>query len=211
MTNKIGLLLLASAALAGCQTQRGTDLPARGISSVNVPVVSRSDYVFDAVAPSGGLDAGETARLDVWFRGMELGYGDTIYLDGPTASSARADVARVAGQYGLLVSDGAPVTQGAVPPGSVRIVVSRTRASVPGCPNWSRPSQPNFTNETMSNFGCAVNGNLAAMIADPNDFVSGREGGMADPATGARAVQSYRSQAPTGEKGLQAVTTKGGN
>ena len=28
----------------------------------------------------------------------------------------------------------------------------------------------------MSNFGCAVNGNLAAMVANPSDLVHGREG-----------------------------------
>ena len=208
MTNKIGLLLLASAALAGCQTARGVDLPARGVETVNVPVVSRADYAFDAAAPSGGLDASEAARLDAWFRSLDLGYGDAIYLDGPYASSARSDVARVAGRYGLLVSDGAPVTQGSIPSGAVRIVVSRTRASVPGCPDWSRPANPNFNNQTMSNFGCAVNANYAAMVADPNDLVQGREGGTTDLTTGARAVQSYRSATPSGEKGLQDISTK---
>ena len=210
MTNKIGRLLLASAALAGCQANRGWDLPARGVSSLNQAVVSRADYVFDAATPSGSLDQGEAARLDAWFRGLELGYGDVIYVDGPYAASAREDVARLAGRYGLLVADGAPVTQGAVAPGSIRVVVSRTRANVPDCPNWSRPAQPNHTNETMSNFGCAVNSNFAAMVADPNDLVSGREGGTTDLRTGARAVESYRNAPLTGQGGLQSVSTKGG-
>lgn len=211
MTNKLSFLLLASAALAGCGVHRGVDEPARGLVPVNVPVVSRADYVFDAAAPGGTLDPTEAARLDGWFRGLELGYGDTITLDGPDAAMARADVARVAGRYGLLVGEGAPVTAGAVPPGAVRVVVSRTRASVPGCPNWSKPSNPNFNNELMSNFGCAVNGNLAAMVANPADLVSGREAnGGSDPTTGSRAIQSYRSQKPTGEGGLKDISTKSG-
>jgi pilus assembly protein CpaD len=214
MTNKLSFLLLASAALAGCQVHRGVDEPARGIIPVNQPVVSSASYVFDAAAPMGNLDPAEAARLDGWFRGLELGYGDVISLDGPEAASARADVARVAGRYGLLVSQGAPVTEGAIPPGAVRVVVSRTRASVPGCPNWSRPSNPNYNNELMSNFGCGVNSNLAAMVANPADLVSGREavaGG--DPAVGTRAIQSFRSQKPTGEGGLKDISTKsqGGN
>lgn len=211
MTNKIGLLLLASASLAACQTRPGVDLPARGLASVNVPVIERADYVFDASAPSGGLDGSESARLDAWFRGLELGYGDVIYVDGPYAASARDDVARVAGRYGMLVADGAPVTQGTVPAGSVRIVVSRTRATVPGCPNWSRPAQPNSNNETMSNFGCSVNSNYAAMVANPNDLISGREGGSTDATTAVRAVGVYRSAKPTGEGGLKSESTKGGN
>lgn len=212
MTNKLSFLLLASVALAGCQVHRGVDQPARGLVAVNQPVVSRADYVFDAAAPGGNLDPSEAARLDGWFRGLELSYGDLISLDGPDAPAARADVARIASRYGMLVAEGAPVTPGAIAPGAVRVVVSRTRADVPGCPDWSRPSNPNFNNELMSNFGCAVNGNLAAMVANPGDLISGREAVGIDPSTGTRAIQSYRAQKPTGEGGLKDVSTsKGGN
>lgn len=207
MTHKLSFLLLASATLAGCQIHRGVDEPARGLVPVNQPVVSSADYVFDAAAPSGSLDPSEAARLDGWFRGLELGYGDVISVDGAESASARADVARVAARYGMLVSEGAPVTAGAIPPGAVRVVVSRTRASVPGCPNWSKASNPNFNNELMSNYGCAVNGNLAAMVANPADLVSGRESGVLDPITGTRAIQSLRSQKPTGEGGLKDIST----
>ena len=62
----------------------------------------------------------------------------------------------------------------------------------------------------MLNFGCGVNGNLAAMVADPQDLVWGREsGGVVDSTTATRAIQSYRKAAPTGEKGLIDVNTKG--
>ena len=44
-----------------------------------------------------------------------------------------------------------------VAPGAVRVVVSRTRASVPNCPNWRDQSRPNWGNHTMSNYGCGVN------------------------------------------------------
>ena len=87
------------------------------MASVNVPVVSRADYAFDAAAPDGSLASSEEARLDGWFRSLQLGYGDSIYVDGPYSDGARADVARVAGRYGLLVSNGAPVTAGAVAAG----------------------------------------------------------------------------------------------
>jgi pilus assembly protein CpaD len=211
MNSKLSFLLLASAALAGCAVHPGVDNPSAGLEAVNQPVVARSDYVFDAAAPSGNLDPTEAARLDGWFRGLDLGYGDVISVDGPYAGAARGDVARVAGRYGMLVSDGAPVTVGAIPDGMVRVVVSRTRASVPGCPNWSKPSNPNYNNEHMSNYGCAVNANLAAMVANPADLVSGRDNTGTDPMTGTRAIQSYRSQKPTGEGGLKDISTKGGN
>ena len=138
-----------------------------------------------------------------------LSYGDTVFVDGDYSGAARADVERIAGNYGLTVASGAPVTAGVVAPGSVRVVVSRTEAFVPGCPNWSVIAQPNYNNRTMSNLGCAVNSNLAAMVADPNDLVQGREGsGMSDALTGSKAVGMYRRQEPTGTKGLQDISTK---
>jgi len=206
------LILAAASTLAGCGTVAPKTDMARGVEPVNVPVVTRQDFAFDAAAPDGQLSDLDGARLDGWFRGMDLGYGDRVYVEGPYSSGARGDVARVAGRYGLLVAEGSPVLAGAIAPGVVRIVVSRTRASVPNCPNWHEPSQPNFNNHSMSNFGCAVNGNLAAMIANPEDLVHGREGsGLSDALTLTKAVESYRSMKPTGEGGLKDISTKKGN
>jgi pilus assembly protein CpaD len=212
MASKYALLLVAAAAVSGCAFKPGPD-PEAGLSPVNVPVVSRSDFVFDADAPSGTLPPSEAARLDAWFRSLELRYGDSVYVDGgPYAEAARAQVADIAGNYGLLVTAGAPVTAGAVNPGSVRVVVSRNIASVPNCPNWDRKSQPNYNNKMMPGLGCAVNGNLAAMVANPEDLVHGREGSaVVDTATAAKAVNVYRTTAPTGTGGLKDISTKKGN
>lgn len=200
-------LIIVAAALSACQ-HVPQDLPDRGLESVNVPVVHRSDYALDLSAPDGSLSSAERARLDAWFRSLQLGYGDNIYVDGAYSDAARNDVARVAGQYGLLVSQGAPVTQGSIPPGSVRVVVSRARAEVPDCPNWSVPAQPNYNNRTMSNHGCAVNSNIAAMVANPEDLVHGREGDpYVDAAAASRGVGVYYSTPPTGKKGLIDVKT----
>lgn len=210
MRTSLAIVLLASA-VAGCKTTT-VDQPTRGMAAVNAPVVTRSDFAMDVAAPDGTLASSEEARLDGWFRGLGLGYGDTIYVDGDYSGSARAEVARVAGRYGLMVNAGAPVTAGAIQPGTVRVVVSRTRAQVPGCPNWDRPAAPDYDNQQMPNFGCAVNGNLTAMVADPQDLIYGREGGsVVDAATASKAVNAYRSAAPTGNKGLQDINTKKGN
>jgi pilus assembly protein CpaD len=202
------LLIALGSALAGCQTSGRPDVPAAGLPAVNVPVVSSADYVFDASAPGGTLAPGEGDRLNGWFQGLGLGYGDTIYVDG-YAPAARAQVAEIAGRYGMMVTPGAPVTAGAVRTGAVRVVVARRRATVPGCPNWSVPSQPDWDNKTMSNYGCGVNSNLAAMVANPEDLLHGREGApVTDAVTASRAVDMYRSKAPTGKGDLQAVSPK---
>ena len=208
MRNLLTIALLASALAAPVAAKPRKDEPARGVESVNVPVVTRSDYVFDAAAPGGQLPPSEQARLDGWFGGLGLGYGDRVYVEGAYADGARADVARVAGRYGLLLSQGAPMVAGAASDGNVRVIVSRTRASVPGCPRWE-PSSPTWGSETMSNYGCGVNGNLAAMVADPQDLVWGREAGaVVDASVGNRAIQMYRNAIPTGQGGLKEISTK---
>ena len=205
------LLIALGSALAGCQTPGTPDNPGKGLAAVNVPVVTSADYVFDAAAPGGTLAPGEGDRLNGWFQGLGLGYGDTVYVDGGYAPAARGQVAAVAGRYGMLVTPGAPVTAGMVQPGTVRVVVARRRAVVPGCPNWSQPSQPDWDNKTMSNFGCGVNSNLAAMVANPEDLVHGREGAaVTDAVTATRAVDMYRKKAPTGQGELKDSSSKGG-
>jgi pilus assembly protein CpaD len=207
MRSKLVLIALSSA-LAACAT---TDQPDRGVASVNVPVVTTADYVFDAAAPGGTLAPGEADRLNGWFQGLGLSYGDTVYFDGGYAPAARGQVASIAGRFGMLVTAGAPATAGMVQPGSVRVVVARRRAEVPNCPNWSRPAAPDFANRSMSNYGCSVNSNIAAMVANPEDLLHGREGaGMTDTWTASRAIEMYRSMPPTGTKGLQDVSPKGG-
>jgi pilus assembly protein CpaD len=207
MRSKLVLFAFGTA-LAGC-TAGQPDVPSRGLAAVNVPVVTTADYVFDAAAPGGSLAPGEAERLNGWFQSLGLGYGDSVYVDGAYGDAARAQVAELAGRYGMLVQVGAPVTAGMVQPGTVRVVVSRRRAQVPGCPNWNAPAQPSWANRSTPNYGCAVNSNLAAMVADPVDLVHGREGmGVGDVSTAAKAIQLYRTAPPTGKQGLQEVNTK---
>jgi pilus assembly protein CpaD len=209
MRSKLIPLLALTSSLAACQTDIGRDAPERGISAVNVPVVTTADYVFDAAAPGGSLAPGESERLNGWFQGLGLGYGDSIYVDGADSYAARNQVASIAGNYGMMVQPGAPVTAGAVAPGNVRVVVARRRAEVPGCPNWSVPSEPNHSNRMASNYGCSVNSALAAQVANPEDLLHGQEAGsVGDAMTGAKAVLMYRRQAPTGTEGLKDISTK---
>lgn len=206
MVKKLLPLLLASA-VAGCMTP-GAPLASRGVESVNQPVLNRATYTLDVAAPGGALAPAEGARLDGWFRGLDLGYGDSIYVDGAYADTARAEVAQIAGNYGMMVLPAAPVTAGAVPSDMVRVVVSRTRAEVPNCPNWSVPSQPNFENQSMSNYGCSVNSALAMQVANPEDLFHGRQGpATVDAIAGSKAVQMYRDWPLTGVKEGQSRRT----
>ena len=182
------------------------------IYSVHQPVVQRTDFVFDVATGPDGVSASERARLDAWFSSIDLRYGDTISVDeaqGYESPAARQDIAAVAGRYGLLLSHGAPVTTGAVAPGTARVIASRATAGVPGCPAWiGQDIAP--ANNTSSNYGCATNSNLAAMVANPNDLIEGQDGTVSGATTAGRAIRTYREGQPTGRQGLQQTTTTGG-
>lgn len=183
------------------------------IESIHQPVVERTNYTLDLSTGPGGLPLPEQRRLAGWFDAMDLRYGDRIAIDDPLASGAtRSAVEAVASRYGILLSDGAPVTPGYVNAGTARIVVSRSTASVPGCPDWSKNSEFALMNETSTNYGCAVNGNLAAMVADPDHLVRGATAtGQTTIMSSNKAIDSYRENKPTGTGGALKETSSKGN
>lgn len=192
-----GLLLM----LGGCMGTQN-----RGLESVHQPVVSSTDYALDVLTADGSLAPGEPGRLSGWFDALRLGYGDRVSVDDADgrAGGARAEVAGLVAAYGLLVAAEPPASLNPAALGTVRVVVSRARASVPGCPDWSRDSANEFGQHTSSNYGCAVNVNLAAMVANPADLVRGRPGaGTNDPLSVSKTVDTYRKQALTGGAGLK--------
>jgi pilus assembly protein CpaD len=180
--------------------------------SVKQPVVERNNFTLDLAAGAGGLTIPEQQRLAEWFETMDLRYGDRVAIDGALGSDAvHEDVAAIASRHGLLLSEGTPVTNGFVEPGMVRVVVTRSRAHVPGCPDWSEQFASNMENATADGYGCAVNSNLAAMVADPQHLLQGAEGsGETVVMSSTKAIETYREAEPTGKGGLTEVSSQSG-
>jgi len=177
--------------------------------SVHQPVVEHVNYAFDVTTGPGGLSYPEQRRLGGWFEAMDLRYGDRISIDDPSDSGAtRAAVEALVSQYGMLVSDDAPVTNGYVNAGSARVIITRAKARVPRCPDWSAKNDANLRNAMSSNYGCATNGNLAAMVANPDHLIQG-EDGPSDTVvmSSSKAIDTYRTAPPTGTKGLKQQQT----
>ncbi|MET4896331.1 CpaD family pilus assembly protein [Sphingomonadaceae bacterium jetA1] len=203
----IGLLL----ATGGCAGAGQT-----GLETVHQPVVAQTEYALDLAVSGGRLAADEGQRLDGWARNLRLGYGDRVTVEDPAGEAPRAwrEVADVMGRYGLLIGQSGSVPRSPVAPATVRVVVMRAKASVPGCPDWRSEGLPDWDGRGASNHGCAVNRNLAAMVANPTDLVRGVEGPSAsDPAMATRAIDALRQATPTGNGGttLRSANASGGN
>ncbi len=203
MLKRFSIVTLTAPALllAGCA---GTTAQNRGLESAHQPVVSRTDYVFEMNADYGRPAPGELQRLAGWLATLRLGYGDKVALDDAAGgnSTARADIGAVVARYGLFLADSVPMSATPPNPGTMRVIVSRTTASVPDCPDNRDAGTINFNAHTSSNYGCAMNSNLAAMIAQPEDLVRGQRGSAtSDPATGSRAIQALRKGSGSGGTG----------
>lgn len=201
------LALVAPALLlAGCAGYNG------GLDSVHQPVVSRQDLTLDLQASNGRLAPGEDRRLAEWMGAMNLRYGDRLAIDdGADGSTGRGEIAAAAGRYGLMLADRAPATGRPGGSDSVRVVLTRTTASVPGCPDYSHPTMMTADASTSSNFGCATAANLAAMIADPADLVRGAPGApTADTMTMSKAIGAYRAATPSGAGGAAVKSESAG-
>lgn len=208
----ISYALLAGLALSASACT-GNTASNRSLNSVHQPIVSRTNLAIDLQTSNGTLPIAEQSRLAQWFEAMQLSYGDRISIDDPSANRGVLSLVQAAAsRYGLLVSENAPLTVGNVGRDSVRVIVSRSSARVDGCPDWSASSETNFNNATSSNFGCAVNSNMAAMIANPEDLVRGNGDGTSDANVTSKAINTQRDAQPSGAGGLiGSATTGGGN
>ncbi len=193
-------------ALSGCMGGGGMDADNnRSLDSVHQPIVSISNFVFDADASGGNLSPVELRRVSDWLDAMHVEYGDRVAIDdasGGVPRPARDAIAMLMARRGMMLSDYAPITAGAIEPGRVRVVLTRSVARVDGCPNWDTRTATGTANLTSSNYGCASNANLAAMVADATDLVRGQNRASNDPLTASKAINAYRTAPPTGAGGL---------
>ncbi|MHA7819227.1 MAG: CpaD family pilus assembly protein [Erythrobacter sp.] len=195
-------------AVAGC----GGMPTNTSLYSTKQPVVERTNFTLDVNTNPSGVSISEQQRINGWFETMDLRYGDRVTIEDPSSNPAVAEaVSDLAARYGLIVSDVPPTTSGVLQPGQARVVITRSSANVPGCPDWSAKSDMNYGNAGSPGYGCAINSNMAAMVANPEDLLEGQTGsGETVVSTGTRAIQTYREAEPTGAGGLQNATA-GGN
>lgn len=192
-----------------------TDGANRSMESIHQPVVSYSAYTFDVSAGDGSLSRDEALRMNDWFASIGLGYGDQVSIvtnAGYFNSDVRDGIADVVARHGLLLSEDSSAAAGVAPQGTVRLIVRRATATVPGCPDWSHTAESNLEHGTSSNFGCGINSNFAAMVANPEDLVRGQTSDSEmRTATSNRAISTYREKEPTGKGDLKQLTATGGN
>lgn len=85
------------------------------------------------------------------------------------------------------------------------------KASTAPCGNWTANVANTASNLPVSNFGCANQHNLAAMVADPRDLLRLRKLGSGDATRRSTVIHNYEDGKPTAatKTGDQSVNVSG--
>lgn len=76
-------------------------------------------------------------------------------------------------------------------PGTAIIKVPVWVAKVPECGAWPEGVNPDFRNQTSSNFGCSVTRNIGLMLSNPADLVRAREPSGRDATRSVDVLKKY--------------------
>ena len=196
--------LASSAALAACAAGSGSSVPIPITPTARwaLQVEEGVDRIALAVHQTG-LSANQRAALSALAGRFAHAGGDVIVVQTPAGNDPVAGEAawgaRAALQEMGVPGDRIRVESYHAPDPRAPILAGFTtvRAHVPRCGSaWESLSRTG-SNQPPSNFGCAVNANLAAQIADPRDIAAPRAMTPADAGRRAVVFENFRAGEPT--------------
>jgi pilus assembly protein CpaD len=142
-----------------------------------------------------GISAEDAAKFDAFLADYRVHGNGSLGISVPGGASSRAAITffgERAAQTGIsrdkiLVSTREPAG------GDARVNVSYIAysAHTQACGDWSENEAFVVENHTTANFGCAVQQNLAAMVADPRDLLGPGRMGPVDAARRASVMDHY--------------------
>lgn len=151
------------------------------------------NHTLKFTCPGARTATRELRKLDAFFNGIQLKYGDEITLRGGTAARQRY-LTRYIRKTGLPISIRVePDSPGMRQKNAIALLVERYVVTPPACPNWSNFNGDEQRNMPGSQYGCATDASLGYMIANPKDLAVGQvmKPGNSDPAVAAQ--ERYRS------------------
>lgn len=172
-------LVSISAVLAGCSTELAsyddTYVPASVEENFPIDVVERPVSVTLQATPSGlrPADVSEVARL-----GREVAETGTSLITIRYSSTHRPGQQAANQAAAILKRQGVPAHAILLAQGgkgdAVTLSFSKKTAETKPCGSWTENLRPNQFNESGTAFGCAVQQNIAAIVANSEDFEEAR-------------------------------------
>jgi len=190
------LLMLAGLGLAGCaHDDLALDDAYTPLSpEERFPIqTARSPVTMDVDTAQGSLQPSQVNAVARFARQSTAGGASPVIIKRPAGGGASARVAEEVA--GLLLQQGVPrsmIRVGTYPaPASapVHIAYLKSVAHTQPCDDWSVDATSTSKNLQMPNHGCAVQSNIAAMLANPNDIDTPRPVSANPAANGTAAIK----------------------
>lgn len=220
--SRILLAGVAIAALAGCtQLDETIQLADRSYREIKVEEVTVELKLGGAGAAERLGDDERSAVAEFAAMYDQDGHGPVIISRPSNGPNDVAALRAATDARAILLSEGVPstkISEGTYDGSGARnapllISYRAYEAKVPGCPDLSSVDMATATTNTaLPSFGCAVNSNLAAMIAHPSDAMRSQKLDPSD--AGRRLIQftKYRAGEKTGATEItEASTSFSGN
>ena len=201
----LGAILIAGS----CAVQNdGTTIAEDG--AVNHPIAVEPSFREIKLHFAGGADgiSGDDAvKFDNFladYRAHGNGSLGISVPNGPPSHAAITFFAERAAQTGIA-RDKILVSTHDVANNDFRVDISYITytAKTDNCGDWSENLSFTMENQTPKNFGCSVQHNIAAMVADPRDLMGPRRFDQADAARAATVIDAYEQGKPTSAQKTQ--------
>ncbi len=162
---------------------------------VNHPITVEPSYRSLKIANSETLSTDDAQKLSAFVEDYLARGNGAITIaapSGPDSSKVITALGETLANMGvprthILVGEQDQVkSDGLVEIGYIRYV-----ARTAPCGDWSVNAEDNQRNLPMPNFGCAVQNNLAAQVADPRDLIEPRGMGMSDATRRTQVLNKY--------------------
>jgi pilus assembly protein CpaD len=171
----LGLMAAASITLTACVKDLAEDdTYVSSTPSERFPIEYAKGPVTLAVDNTGSLEPSQVNAVAGFARQSMAGGLTPVYIRRPSGGGKKMaeDIA------GLMINQGLPqhmIRIGSYPAAAsapIQISYVKGYAHTKPCGVWDENLGGDMKNENYANFGCAVQSNMAAMIADPNDLVT---------------------------------------
>jgi len=143
-----------------------------------------------------GMNAEDAAKFDAFLADYRVHGNGSLGISVPNGTPGRAAITALAERAAAtgISRDKILVSTHEVANGDNRVDVSYIAytAHTQACGNWSEDEAFTLDNRTPKNFGCSVQQNIAAMVADPRDLLGPGAMGPVDPVRRATVMDHYQ-------------------
>lgn len=194
-----GLCLGAVLVAGSCaQAPDTTHLSLDGLA--NHPIAVEPSYqsmkLYYSPADSG-IQPAEQAKFTSFVANYEAHGNGVIAVNAPTGVNSQAMLGFFAQRINEMgvSKDRILVATHDAPDGDMRVEINYVtyQARADRCGDWSEDLAVTISNETPRNFGCSVQHNIAAQIADPRDLLAPRDMEASDGARRAGIITNYEA------------------